>query len=85
MGRLGLAAIAFVFHAPGLRLLTGYRLRPPIVRLNFIAVGLTLVAMAIAGWTCERRLWAVFTAWVVCHFLWSTCLAGMVLLERSRR
>ena len=84
MGRLGHAAIAFVFHAPGLRLFAGYRLRPPILRLNLVAIGLTLLAMAMAAWLFERRLLAVFTAWVICHFLWSTCLAWLILAERSR-
>lgn len=83
MRRLGLAAIAFAFHAPGLRFLAGYRLRAPIMRLNVVAVGLTLVAMAIAASTFERRLLAVFTAWVTCHFLWSTCLAWLVLTQRA--
>src|SRR5262245_17477807 len=83
MGRLGLAALAFAFHAPGLRVFAGYRLRPPILRLNIVAVVLTLVAMALAASLSERHLLAVFIAWVTCHFLWSICLAWLVLTQRA--
>ena len=83
MGRLGLAALAFAFHAPGLRIFAGHRLRPPIVRLNVVAIGLTLVAIAMAASLHERRLLAGFIAWVICHFLWSICLAWLVLTQKA--
>ena len=82
MNRVSLAAIAFAFHAPGLRLLAGYRLHPPILRLNLAAIALTLAAMTAAG-LLERRWPAVFWAWLVCHFLWSACLTSLVLAGRA--
>lgn len=81
------AAIAFLGHVPGLKLLTDCRLTPALVRVNVVAVVLTLVAMGVA-WSVAaegERGWATLVAWLVGHFLWSTIFAGWILLGGAVR
>ncbi len=76
-----LAAIAFFGHVPGLKVIARCRFTPALVRVNVVAVGLTLVAMAVA-WSVAaegERGWATFVAWLVGHFAWSTIFAGWIL------
>lgn len=82
-----LAAIAFLGHVPGLRILTGCRFTVALVRVNVVAVVLTLVAMGVAwGVAAEgERGWSTFVAWLVGHFVWSTIFAGWILLGGAVR
>lgn len=81
--RRALAAVAFAGHVPGLsiaarwRWVPAHRLTPALVRVNVVAVVLTLAAMAAAGLLARdgERGWAVLVAWLVGHFAWSTIFA----------
>ena len=68
--------VAFLFHAPGLRLFTQRRLTPYELRLNVFAGSLTVAAMIAAG--VARGPWAAFGAWAVGHLAWSITLAVLV-------
>lgn len=76
-----LAALGFLGHAPGLKLVARVRFCRRFVRVNLIAVGLTLAAMAVAGLLAPSDAagrW-VFVVWLVLHFTWSTILSGWIL------
>jgi hypothetical protein len=79
--RPGLAVIAFVGHVPGLKVIARCRFTPALVRVNVVAAGLTLIAMAVAWFAADegQRGWAVLIAWLVGHFAWSTIFAGWIL------
>ncbi len=70
---MGLAALAFVFHAPGVVVLAGRRLTRRARRVNLLALALTLLAMAAAYLLAVDggvgR--AVLVTWLVGHFAWS--------------
>ncbi|MEZ4449512.1 MAG: hypothetical protein R3B09_08530 [Nannocystaceae bacterium] len=76
-----LALVAFCGHAPGIWILTGARLTPALARVNLVALGLTLAAMAAAGLVSapDGRLFAVLYAWLIGHFVWSTIFAAWIL------
>lgn len=80
-GRLQLAVLAFAGHVIALKILTRCRCTPWMVRLNVIAVALTVVAMAVAGVLAEpgHAGWAVLVAWLVGHFGWSMVLSTWIL------
>jgi hypothetical protein len=87
VSRRVLAAIAFLGHVPGLVLIARCRFTRALVRVNVVAAGLTLVAMAIA-WSVAaegERGWATLIAWLVGHFAWSTIFAGWILLGGAVR
>lgn len=76
-----LAALGFLGHAPGLKLVARVRFCRRFVRVNLIAVGLTLAAMAVAGLLAPpgaAGLW-IFAVWLALHFAWSTILSGWIL------
>ena len=80
--RLWLAAVAFAGHVPGLKLFTRTRLTPPLVRVNIIAVALTLAAMglAFALSPAGERAFTVLIAWLIAHFAWSLIFSTWILL-----
>jgi hypothetical protein len=67
---------ALLFHAPGLRLFAKRRLTPLALKLNLVAGGATLLAMAIGFF--ERGALGAVVAWAVGHTLWSITLATLV-------
>lgn len=79
--RRWLAVIAFLGHVPGLKLFARCRFTPSLVRVNVVAVVLTLLAMA-AAWLAagdgQRAGWTL-VAWLVGHFLWSTIFAAWIV------
>jgi hypothetical protein len=79
--RTGVALIAFLFHGPGLRLLTSFRMSRSLFRANLVALGITLAAMAYAGAVAPvgSKGAAIFLAWIVGHFGWSAILSFSVL------
>ena len=79
--RRRLAAIAFVGHVPGLKLLTAAQLTPALRKANVVAAVVTLGAMWIAYATIATspRWWAPFVAWLVGHFAWSFVFSGWIL------
>ncbi len=79
--RPSLAVLGFLGHAPGLKIVAGARFNTRFVRVNLVAVGLTLAAMAVAGFVAPADLggWWVFVVWVVLHFVWSTILSAWIL------
>jgi hypothetical protein len=85
--RWWLALIAFLGHVPGLKLFARCRFTPALVRVNVVAVVLTLVAMAAAWLAAEggQRGWWTLVAWLVGHFLWSTIFAAWILLGGAVR
>jgi hypothetical protein len=70
------ALAAALFHAPGMRLLTGHRLTPLALKLNVVALAATAVAMVLCG--LERGPLGVALAWLAGHTLWSLTLATLV-------
>lgn len=74
----GRALVAFLGHGPGLRLFTTWRFDEATWRENLLALGATLVAMAIAGAVAAEPGWPVFWSWFVGHFCWSGWLAARV-------
>lgn len=85
--RPALAAIAFLGHAPGLRVVSGSRFSARLVRVNVVAVTLTLVAMVVAWIVAPEgaRGWWTLVAWLVGHFAWSTIFAAWILLGGAVR
>ena len=79
--RAMIAAIAFMGHTPGLRLLTSVRFTNRLVKVNVVAAGLTIVAMIAAGLFAPEGsvLMTVFWAWLIGHFAWSFIFAGWIL------
>lgn len=80
------ALIAFLFHGPGLRFFTRFRMSRWLFRTNLIALGVTLGAMAalaIFG-PVGVRTKATFAAWLVGHFGWSLFLSAYVYRASSR-
>jgi hypothetical protein len=77
-----LAAIAFMGHVPGLKMTSRCRFSQRLIVVNVIAVVLTLVAMATAFATAAdgHRLWPLFIAWLIGHFVWSTIFAIWISL-----
>ena len=75
------AFVAFLGHAPGLRLATPVRFTARGVRINVIAVALTLIAMAVSGFVAPpgQGPWAVLVAWLLGHFAWGTILSIWIL------
>ncbi len=76
-----LAALGFLGHAPGLKLVARARFCRRFVRVNLVAVSLTLAAMAVAGLLAPAGAggrW-VFVVWLALHFAWSTILSGWIL------
>lgn len=78
------AAIAFMGHAPGIKLFTPCRLTPALVRANVIAVVLTLAAMACAFAAADQGWWT-FVAWLLGHFAWSTIFSVWIVLGGAVR
>lgn len=79
--RLWIALVAFAGHVPGLLIMTRVRLTSRLKRVNAVAIGLTLAAMAgafAAAPTGERGWWLLY-AWLVGHFLWSTIFSAWIL------
>lgn len=84
--RWGVLLTAFLFHAPGLRLFYGMGLSPHTLRVNVVAVILTLAAMCAVGlFAVVDRGWWVFGAWAVGHVLWGCELARRTWLEGRAR
>ncbi len=70
------ALLAFLFHAPGLYLLTPYRLSAAQGRTNAVALLLTFAVMGIGA---MQQAWGfVLVAWLIGHFGWSAYLARTV-------
>jgi hypothetical protein len=67
---------AFLFHAPGLKLLAKRSLTPLAFKLNLVALGATACAMVLGG--IERGPLGVLLAWFTGHTMWSITLATMV-------
>lgn len=80
--RLWLAAVAFAGHIPGLKLFTRTRLTPQLVRVNVVAVALTLAAMGLAFALSPNgaRGFAVLVAWLIAHFAWSFVFATWIVM-----
>lgn len=81
--RRTLAAVAFLFHAPGLSVLTGYRVALGVLAFNALAILLTaigMLAVAVHSSVAEDAIsWrGVFIAWLIGHFAWSLVLASIV-------
>ena len=76
-----MAGLAFCGHVFAIKLVARRRCTPWMVRLNVVAVALTLAAMAIAGVLAEpgRVGWSVLVAWLVGHFGWSVVLSSWIL------
>jgi hypothetical protein len=75
------AWIAFLFHVPGLKLLTDEPLPDRIAIPNLLAIGLTLAATVGLGW---YRWWYGAAAFAVGHFLWGAWLSVRVSRSGSR-
>jgi hypothetical protein len=79
-------AVAVLLHVPGLRILFGFRPPRRLVRVNVLAVVITLAAMAIAGSLApvERRwLWVAIT-WAVGHMAWGGYLSTQIDPKEAR-
>ncbi|MCA9715512.1 MAG: hypothetical protein H6713_39735 [Myxococcales bacterium] len=78
--RARLAALAFVFHAPGVVVLGGRRLTRRARRVNLVALALTLVAMLAAYELAPagRAGSATLITWLVGHFAWSVAIASWI-------
>lgn len=74
--------MAFIGHVPGLKLTSSCRFTSNLVRVNIVAVALTLAAMATAFAVANdgNRLWSLFLAWLIGHFIWSTIFASWIVL-----
>lgn len=75
------AAIAFAFHQPGVRLLLGLRQQPATRRLNAIFLGATIVG-TLAVWlsaASEDRAVMAVVAFTAGHFTWSSVFAWLVV------
>ncbi len=84
---IGLAILAFLGHAPGLKIFARVRFSRRFVWINSIAIALTLGSMATAALLAPsgaQGLW-VFATWVVLHFLWSVILSVWILADESWR
>ncbi len=79
-GRRRLALLAFVGHAPGLKLWGRCRFSPWLTLLNVIAAAATVLAMVLAGVLAPpgSGLRWVFVTWVVGHFGWSITLSTLI-------
>ncbi len=73
------AVIGFLGHAPGLKLFARVRFTAKFVRVNTVAVALTLLAMALT-YGSYGTMWAVALTWTIGHFAWSTTVATWVLV-----
>jgi hypothetical protein len=67
--------IAFLFHVPGLKLLTDEPIPDGIAIPNLLAIGLTLAATVGLGW---HRWWAGAAAFAVGHVAWGVWLSRRV-------
>ncbi len=76
-----MAALGFLGHAPGLKIVARVRFNRRFVRVNLVAVGLTLAAMVVAGLVAPAGLggWWVFVVWLGLHFVWSALLSAWIL------
>jgi hypothetical protein len=77
------AAIAFAFHQPGVRVLLGLRQQPGTRRLNAIVLAAT-VAATLATWlvaSSEQRALLALAVFVAGHFLWSSVFAWLALFR----
>ncbi len=85
--RVGLAALAFVFHAPGVVVLARRRLTLRARRVNLLALALTLLAMiaayllAVDGGAGR----AVLVTWLIGHFAWSVVFSSWIALGGALR
>ncbi len=77
------AAIAFLFHGPGVRLLTSYRFSPALFRTNVRALVATVIVTLFVGWVSVAHVRAALLAFIVCHFAWSAYLSRHVYRELS--
>jgi hypothetical protein len=70
--------VALVAHAPGLWLFYREPLPTALRRPNLIAVGLTLIAMAVAALTAPAgaRALPVLGLWAAGHFAWGAYLCA---------
>ncbi|MGB1015280.1 MAG: hypothetical protein ACPG4T_14185 [Nannocystaceae bacterium] len=76
--RLVVACIGFLGHAPGIKLLTTVRFSTAFIRINTVAIALTLIAMGLTYYTTTSGQ-QLAVAWVIGHFIWSAILACWVL------
>jgi hypothetical protein len=67
--------VAFLFHAPGLRLFYGERLDPALSRDNLWAIALTLCLLG-ATWWLSARADVTFAVFLLCHAGWGAYLAA---------
>jgi len=78
------ACIGFLGHAPGIKLFTQVRFSTTFVRINAVAIGITLGTMGLTYYATASAQ-QVAIAWLVGHFLWSAILASWVLTGDSWR
>ena len=78
--------VAFLFHAPGLRLFYGEHLPTALGRANGVAVLATVAAIvgAYLFLPTDTRIAGAFLVWLIGHFIWGTYLA-MKLPARDDR
>ena len=70
-------AVAFLFHAPGLRIFYHERLTPDLARANLLAVTATLCAILLAHRTAPEgeQMFRAVIAFVLGHVAWGAYLA----------
>ncbi len=68
--------VAFLFHAPGLWLVYRERLPRRLYAANAVAIGVTLVAAAVAFVRLDGL--AAAAAWASGHVLWGAVLAAKI-------
>lgn len=69
--------VAFLFHAPGLRLVYAERLSPQLARANTLAVAAT-VGLMLIGWTtapADQQVLHATIAFIAGHVTWGGYLA----------
>lgn len=78
------ALTAFLFHAPGLRILQNFELDPNWKIRNRIALLLTLGLATVSGWyeALGPSMRSFVIVWIIGHFLWSIILASIFLFSK---
>ena len=82
-----LALLAFLGHAPGLKIFARVRFSRRFVWINTIAIALTLGAMAGAGVLAPPGAggWWITVTWGLLHLLWSVIISAWILAGESWR
>ena len=73
MGRIAAAAVALLFHLPGLRIFLGRSPSRGILLANAVAILATVAGIGLAATTAGP--WGAVAAWAAGHLLWGLYLA----------